>query len=80
MVKTETNDESEPVIRILERQCSEPNPSSANTLAVPKLTLVKQLSQPSELCPTPRGFFNEELPTSASQVTVSLIYDHTYFV
>lgn len=80
MVNNEPNDESEPVIRILERQCSEPNPSSTNTLAVPKLSLVKQLSQPSELCPTHRGYFNEELPTSASQVTMSLKYDHTYFV
>lgn len=67
-VKDEAIDESEPVIRILERQCSEPNPSSTNTLAVPKPTIVKQLSQPSELCPTPRGYYNDELPTSASQV------------
>lgn len=68
MVKTEIIDESEPVIRILERQCSEPNPSSTNTLAVPKPTIVKQLSQPSESCPTPRGYYNNELPINASQV------------
>lgn len=67
-VKNERIDETEPVIRVLERQCSEPNPSSVNTLAVPKLTIVKQLSQPSESCPTPRSYFNDELPSSASQV------------
>lgn len=67
-VKNESIDESEPVIRILERQCSEPNPSSTNALAVPKPTIVKQISQPSESCPTPRGYYNDELPTSASQV------------
>jgi hypothetical protein len=63
-VKNEIIDESEPVIRILERQCSEPNPSSTNTLAVPKPSIVKQLSQPSESCPTPRGYCSEELNTS----------------
>lgn len=68
IVKHETSDESEPVIRVLERQCSEPNPSSTNTLAVPKPTIVKQLSQPSEPCSTARGFYNDELPTSVSQV------------
>lgn len=67
-VKNIATDESEPVIRILERQCSEPNPSSTNTLAVPKPTIVKQLSQPSELCPTPKGYYNDELPSSAFQV------------
>lgn len=71
--KNESIDETEPVIRILERQCSEPNPSSANTLAVPKLTIVKQLSQPSESCPTPRSYFTDELPSSASQVCLSYI-------
>jgi len=68
MVINETSDESEPVIRVLERQCSEPNPSSTNTLAVPKPTIVKQISQPSEPSLTVRGFYNDELPTSASQV------------
>lgn len=68
MIINETNDDTEPVIRVLERQCSEPNPSSTNTLAVPKPTIVKQISQPSEPSPTVRGFFNDELPTSASQV------------
>lgn len=68
MVINETNDESEPVIRVLERQCSEPNPSSTNTLAVPKPTIVKQISQPSEPSLTARGFFNDELSTSVSQV------------
>lgn len=68
VVKSETIDESEPIIRVLERQCSEPNPSSTNTLVVPKPTIVKQLSQPSESYPTSRGYFNEELPASASQV------------
>ncbi|XP_001946000.2 broad-complex core protein isoforms 1/2/3/4/5 isoform X1 [Acyrthosiphon pisum] len=75
MVINETNDESEPVIRVLERQCSEPNPSSTNTLAVPKPTIVKQISQPSELSPTARGFFNDELPTSASQVNTNDSYN-----
>lgn len=74
IVKTEIIDESEPVIRILERQCSEPNPSSTNTLAVPKPTIVKQLSQPSESCPMPRGYYNDELPTSASQVYQYILY------
>lgn len=73
-VKIETNDESEPVIRVLERQCSEPNPSSTNTLAVPKQTIVKQISQPSESSPTARGFYNDELPTSASQVIYTFYY------
>jgi len=68
MVVNESNDESEPVIRVLERQCSEPNPSSTNTLAVPKPTIVKQISQPSEPSSAAKGFFNDELPTSASQV------------
>jgi len=78
MIKTEANDESEPVIRVLERQCSEPNPSSTNTLAVPKPTIVKQLSQPSESCPTPRGYYNDELLTSASQVYVVIHNDYAY--
>lgn len=64
----EPNDESEPVIRILERQCSEPNPSSTNALAVPKPTIVKQLSQPSESCPLPRGYYNDDPQPSTSQV------------
>lgn len=68
LVKNETNDELEPVIRVLERQCSEPNPSSINTLAVPKPTIVKQISQPSESSQTSRSYFNDELPSSASQV------------
>lgn len=68
MILDETNDEPEPVIRILERQCSEPNPSSTNTLAVPKSTIVKQLSQPSESYPTLRSYSNDELPTNALQV------------
>jgi hypothetical protein len=72
VVKTEINDELEPVFRVLERQCSEPNPSSINTLAVPKPTIVKQISQPSESCQTSRSYFNDELP-SASQV------NHKYF-
>lgn len=78
MIKTETNDESEPVVRVLERQSSEPNPSSTNTLAVPKLTIVKQLSQPSECCPTSRGYYNDELPTSASQVYVFIHNNYAY--
>lgn len=72
MVKNETSDESEPVIRVLERQCSEPNPSSTNTLAVPKPTIVKQISQPSEPSSTARAFYNDELPTSVSQVIYKL--------
>lgn len=68
IIHDETNDESEPVLRILERQCSEPNPSSTNTLAVPKSTIVKQLSQPSESYPTPRSYSNDELLTNATQV------------
>lgn len=68
VVKSETNDELEPVFRVLERQCSEPNPSSINTLAVPKPTIVKQISQPLESCQTSRSYFNDELPPSVSQV------------
>lgn len=68
IVKTESNDEAEPVIRVLERQCSEPNPSSTNTLAVPKATIVKQLSQPTESSPITRGYYNDELSTNSSQV------------
>ncbi|XP_060837605.1 transcription factor GAGA-like isoform X3 [Rhopalosiphum padi] len=75
MVKNETSDESEPVIRVLERQCSEPNPSSTNTLAVPKPTIVKQISQPSEPSSTARAFYNDELPTSVSQVNTSDSYN-----
>lgn len=67
-VKNVATDESEPVIRVFERQCSEPNPSSTNTLAVPKPTIVKQLSQPSELCPTPKVYYNDELSSNTSQV------------
>lgn len=68
MVKNETSDESELVIRVLERQSSEPNLSSNNALAVPKPTIVKQLSQPSESCSTSKSYFNEELLTCTSQV------------
>lgn len=77
VVKNEPNDESEPIIRVLERQCSEPNPSSTNTLAVPKPTIVKQLSQPSESYTTPRGYFNDELPASASQVIIHVIHNYS---
>lgn len=70
MILEETNDDPEPVIRILERQCSEPNPTSTNILAVPKPTIVKQLSQPSEFCPTTRGYYNDE-PVTGMWVTTS---------
>lgn len=72
IIKNETSDDSELVIRVLERQCSEPNPSSNNTLTVPKPTIVKQLSQPSESCPTSKGYYNDELTTYTSQVVISI--------
>ncbi|XP_050422085.1 longitudinals lacking protein, isoforms H/M/V-like isoform X1 [Adelges cooleyi] len=67
LIKNEPNDETEPVIRVLERQSSEPNPSSTNTLSVPKPTIVKQHSQPTESIPMTRGYLTEDLSTSSAQ-------------
>lgn len=81
MVKTESNDEAVPVIRVLERQCSEPNPSSTNTLAVPKPTIVKQLSQPIESSPISRGYYNDDLSTNPTQVNILLvIYNYQLYI
>lgn len=81
MVKTESNDEAEPVIRVLERQCSEPNPSSTNTLTVPKPTIVKQLSQPTESSAISRGYYNDELSTNSTQVNILIvIYNYQLYI
>lgn len=68
MIQNDSNDESEPVIRVLERQCSEPNPSATNILAVPKPTIFKQLSQPSESSPLSRSYYSDDPQPSTSQV------------
>ncbi|XP_050541516.1 protein bric-a-brac 2-like isoform X3 [Daktulosphaira vitifoliae] len=67
LIKKESSEEPEPIIRVLERQCSEPNPSSTNMLAVPKQTIVKQNSQPSEPTNLSRGYLSDELSLSITQ-------------